>query len=436
MIKKNKIPTILGIVILVIGVFAGVFFLGVKQIFRIGADASVAPKDIRISNITDTSATISWTTDKETVGFLAWGESKTSTSRVEKEDDSKSFTHSVNISGLKPNTNYFYKINSEGSDFDNSGIPWQLTSGGVIGINQYTYLVSGSVITASGKPVKKALVYANISGYLLSTTTSDTGNFVFQLGMVRTQDLQGYAQIDESQTLIDISVQAGADGVASAQVFPKSASPIPVIILGQIYDFRNTQSSGNSQNPDANLNLPANNSSESKFNIATGSSTPASTSVILESLDEGEVVTNTKPEFFGKGPGGENITITVHSENPVTETVTIPKDGSWKWSPPGGLSPGSHSITISWIDATGITKILTRNFVVQASELPAFVSTPSGSPTATPKSTTPSATPKATATASARPVPVTGSLTPTLLLSIMGVAVLLFSFAIWKVAEN
>jgi hypothetical protein len=447
--KKNNIPTILGVIILLAGVFAGVFLLNMRQVFKIGADASLSPKDIRVSNISDTSATISWTTDKETTGFVNWGESQGSVANIEKEseDNQKFFTHTITISGLKASGTYYYKINSDGTSVDNGGIPWQFTTGPALSVNKHSVLISGSVVTTSGLPAKRALVYATVSGYLLSTPTSDTGNFVFQLSGVRTTDLGSYQEIDSAGTLVEISVQAGIDGTASAQIFPHSANPIPAIILGQVYDFRSRAPSVDSQNPDANLSLPENIDAGSKFDVATSFGTPASTSVILENLDEGEVVTSTQPEFFGKGPGGEEITITVNSETPISETINIPSNGSWNWSPPSTLAAGAHAITITWKDATGITRSLTRNFVVQAGEAPAFTasesgSTPSPSPTVSPSPTpilSPTPTPAATTlptAATTEAVPETGSLTGTLLLSIMGVAVLLFSFAIWKVSEN
>lgn len=442
MIKKNKISTILGIVVLLVGVFAGVFLLNMRQVFRIGASAGSEPKNIRISNITDTSATISWTTDKETANFISWGTSQGSLNQINKEDqnDVKFSTHSITISGLQASTNYFYKINSDGNNFDNGGIPWQFTTGPNIGQAQASTLISGSVINASGKPVDRALVYINVGGYLASTLTSVGGNFVLQLGSIRTTDMSSYLKIDPNQTLLQISILSSADGVSSAQIFSGAAKSIPPIVIGQTYDFRSLSSSQDGQTPSADINLPQNTTISSKFNVSSPSGTPQPTSVILESLNQGETITTTKPEFFGKGPAGEDITITVHSESPVSTNLSIPNSGSWNWSVPNDLAAGAHSITISWIDASGITRTLTRDFVVQASEAPAFTASESGtinSPSPTPAgSPNPTLTPSPTASATAQPVPVTGDLTPTLLLFIMGVVVLIFSFMAWKLADN
>lgn len=448
--KKSTIPTILGVIVLLAGVFAGVFFLRNAQVFRIGATVDAAPKDIRVTNITDNSATISWTTDKATSGFLTWGTSQKDANKVVQEDASggKYFSHNISLTGLSPNTNYFYKINSDGGIFDNGGIAWQFTTGVSLGVSGTSILLSGTVISATGAPEVKSLVYASVNGYLLSTLTSNTGNFVFQLGSARTPNLTDYVQIDLASTLIQISVVAPPDGVASAQIFPQSGNPAPTIVIGQVYDFRTSPVNNQGVSPNANLNLPQNTTQGSKFNVTLPSSTPKPTSVILESLSEGETVTSQKPQFFGKGPGGESITIVVNSQSPISATVQIPNSGSWSYSIPTNLDPGDHSITISWIDTSGITRFLTRNFVVQAGEAPAFTASQSGTiatPTASPNpnsDATPTATPKSTispspvASGTAMPVPVTGDLTPTLILFIIGLTVIAFSFLVWKIAEN
>ncbi len=434
-IKRNKLPTLLGLVILVAATFLGVFLLNGQQIFRLGASGESSPKDIRTSNITDTSLTISWSTDKAVAGFINWGISSSSVTNIEKENDEKSFTHSVTVNGLSPEKIVYFKINSDGSVYDNKGIPWQISTGPTLGINKSSILLSGSIIVATGEPVRKALVYANVGGYLFSTLTSDTGNYVFQLANTRTQDLSNYLTINESQTLVEIFVQAPPNGVSSAQIFPQSGKSAPAIIIGQTHDFRSLPASVNGDTPNANPSLPGNTTNDSKFSVSDDKSAPSSTTVTLENIENGESVTSTKPEFFGQGPKGETLSIKVESENPITEDVKVASDGSWKWTPPEGLAAGLHKITITWRDASGITRSLTRNFVVQAGEAPAFEASPSESLAAssTPSpSASASSTPVSTIKATAPPTPVTGSLTPTLLFSILGLGVIALSFAIWK----
>ncbi len=212
------------------------------------------------------------------------------------------------------------------------------------------------------------------------------------------------------------------------------------MILGQTHDFKNLPPSESTDIPQASLDAPKMGTPSSGFDIPEGVSTPSASTVTLKSITNNEIVTSVKPEFFGQGPAGTEIQITVESD-PVTDNVTIPTSGEWSWEIPKDLPEGPHTITITWKDASGILRTLTRNFVVQASEGPAFVSTPSATPrtTATP-SASPSGTPRATitstpiATSSGTPFPQpdSGSLTPTVLLSIMGIGLIAFSFLLWK----
>lgn len=438
---KNTIPTIIGIIVLILGVATGVLLVRGSQFFRLGAASEVSPKDVRITNISDSSITVSWVTDKETSGFIKWGESQNTPDKNELgQSQIQSTTHISTITGLAPETSYFFKINSRGSDFDANGIPWQVKTGPTLAFVRSENLISGSVITASGNPAGGALVYLTVGGGSpLSTITSESGSWVIPVFSARTQNLTGYIPLNETSTLLEISVNAGPEGVASAQIYPQSARPVPSIILGQVHDFKSLPPSSSSEIPKASIGLPEVSTPSSGFDVPKGTATPSTSTVTLESIDEGEIVTSTKPAFFGEGPPGTTLTITVESE-PITTSVKVPTNGDWNFSPLTNLDPGPHTITISWRDAAGILRTLTRNFVVQAAEGPAFESTPSATPTSTPKasptaspSASPSSTPKATPTTSASatptapPIPQSGNLTPTMLLFIMGLGAIMVS---------
>lgn len=447
-IKKSKIPTIVGLFILVFGLAAGLVLLQSRQIFRLGASTEFTPDNVRVSNATDTSFTVSWVTSKESLGFIKYGKTATNFDKISSDaNKNASFTHTVSVSGLTPNTNYFLKINSGGQEFDNNKNPWQAATGAVLPAVK-TNLVSGSVLTASGTAVENALVFIVAGGGApLSTTTSKNGNWIVPLSSARTTNLNDYVGINETGTLLDITVYAGPDGIAAAQIYPQSARPSPPIILGQVNDFKNAPVNQLAGLPEASIEVPGEIQQGSGFNLGESDSTAKPGTVTLQSVDQGEVITSTKPEFFGEGPPGETITITVESEA-QTAQITVPGTGDWKWSPPADLPEGSHKVKVSWRDTAGILRTIERTFIVQAAEGPAFVSTPSATgtasatPTSTPKSSptaTPSGTPKATAISSATPTPTlnpevtdSGFLTPTIALSIMGLGLLAFSLFIFK----
>lgn len=435
--RKSTIPTIIGIILLFGGIVAGVFLLRNNQMFKIGASPGAEPKNVRISNISDSSATVSWITGDPTATFVSYGTSSNlGTLANEGQGDQKYNTHSITITGLSPSTNYYFKIISDGTTFDNNSVPWQFTTGVSLSINQKVMPVSGSVITAAGAPSRRAIVYITVGGYLVSTLTSDKGTFILQLSSARTPDLTTYAEIDPGNTLLEVSVISETGESATAKIFQQSANPIPALIIGQSQDFRNLEPSINGQNPNANLDVPDLGSSISKLDVS-GEKTDTSQGITLDSIDEGEIITSTTPEFFGEAPAGSSITITVHSDTEISGITKSTDKGKWSWSPDNGLSEGSHSVTLSWIDTSGITRTITRNFIVQAGELPSYEASPSGTPGATIKPTiTPKASVIPTSTPTPESLPETGILTPTIILSIMGLGLFAFSAFLWKFSES
>jgi hypothetical protein len=432
--KIGRIPTIIGIVFLIFGIAAGVILVNNQQIFRLGASSEASPKNVRLSNISSSSLTISWLTDKETVSFVKWGKSENALDKTEIDEIAENgFVHSTTIRNLQASTSYFFKINAAGTDFDNNGVVWEVKTGPAIQEILSANFISGNVITPTGTPAKNALVYVTVGGSnLLSTVTSQNGNWTISLTSARSSDLTTPAQISAQSSLIEISVNDGPVGVATAQIYPQSARPVPPIILGEVHDFKNLPPSPVNEIPNAQIGVPNIATESSGFTIDTVNATPSSKTVTIDSVDNGEIINTTNPEFFGKGPSGTTLTITVESENPVSDTVKVASTGSWNWSPPTNLPEGSHKVTVRWKDAAGILRTLTKTFVVQASEGPAFVATPSGTPRTT---STPKATSFATPSATKAPIPVSGSLTPTLLLSIMGIGVIAFALLLWQKSE-
>lgn len=440
--KSNSFPTILGVIFLVTSIVIGIILVQGRTIFKLGATAGNEPKEVRVTNITDNSFTVTWTTDLATQGFVKFGENQGSLNQSAlNEIDSPGTTHYVNVKALKPITDYYFVINSQGTEYDKNGSLWTTTTGASISNPESTVIISGTVTDESKQPVENAIVHAQVLGASsLSTLTSSDGKWLITLSFARDDaTLSTHITVDPQKTPVELFVQSSGK-TASAKVFPITANPSPPLILGQVQDFTSlSQSSSSSTTPNANLDLPTEIARKSKFDVNEASSSSQTLSVTLESHTEGEIVSTTTPEFFGEGPAGTTLTITVESD-PITDTIAIGNKGDWKWDPPTGLAPGSHKITINWRDAQGILRTLTRSFVVQASEAPAFVASSSASTTPTPSSTpkptaTPSATPAATASVSATPVatatavplPISGDLTPTLTLTIMGLGVLLFS---------
>lgn len=170
-------------------------------------------------------------------------------------------------------------------------------------------------------------------------------------------------------------------------------------------------------------------------------------SVTIDSPGEGEALNTQLPEFFGFGPAGSSLEVVLESQHQIEDTVSVGSNGRWSWSPTSSLEPGEHLLTIRWIGTDGVSRILTRRFIVYAqgeSSLPAFEATPSATVTPTPTPTpvelaqvlpsptptlvptatpTPRPAPTVSATEPAVPVPGTGSLTLWIVISGVGLLV-------------
>ena len=73
---NKKIPTILGILVIVIGVGVTTLLANQSTLFKSNASLSDQPNNVRITNITDTSFTVSYSTDSQSPGSLNYGKDK------------------------------------------------------------------------------------------------------------------------------------------------------------------------------------------------------------------------------------------------------------------------------------------------------------------------------------------------------------------------
>jgi len=255
---KKTIPTIVGLVLLLIGMSAGVFLVKNRQLFKVKADLEVIPKDIRFSNITDSSFTISWFTSKESRGFLAWGNNKNNLNRTALNSlGEKSNLYYITIDDLSPDTDYYFKINSDNHEFDNEGIPWHIKTGQKLESSTTPSHIFGSIQTSDGPLSSSIIVYATVAGSSpLSTLTTEAGNWVVPVSNVRSKNLESLVDVNESESVIEIVVQGGVLGVSSAQIYFHTARPVPTINIGNSYDFKSLSPQEENLIPEANINLP------------------------------------------------------------------------------------------------------------------------------------------------------------------------------------
>lgn len=447
--KIRRIPTLIGLFILIAGLVAGVVLIRQGPTWLLRAGPQLTPQQVKVTNVSDDSFTVSWTTDAETPGFVKCGTGPDLTLTVVDDRDQLSGTtdsfsnHHVTLKNLNPSTDYFFKVGSGGQLFDNNGQPYQVKTGPAIQsptpANDVAY---GTIISQDSSSVSGVIVYLALANTTpLSTLTKSSGSWVIPLNLARSTDLASYATYDREASIEEIFIQGGQLGTATAVTTTKNDSPVPAITLGQSFDFRKIVTTGQLESEPTSQ--PASESAEeatdegqatssaSRFNLQEATSSPTLVELAIINPEQGESLNNLKPEFLGTGPTGKVLRITVQSPGTYSGTIVVDAQGDWQWTPPADLEPGEHTVTINYTDENDQEHTASRTFTVLAageSELPAFTATPSGEATLSPTPTTsPTVTPTTppTSTRAAMPstdegVPTPGILIPTFLIFIMG----------------
>lgn len=123
--KKSKVLALVIGSVLGLGLIAGGFLF--MQTFS--RASSETPEEVVTSEITATSAKVSWKTGNETVGtIISYGTSvDLATPLVQPSDPTLSKDHSAVITGLTPSTTYYFVLGAE-KEFNNAGVPWSFTT--------------------------------------------------------------------------------------------------------------------------------------------------------------------------------------------------------------------------------------------------------------------------------------------------------------------
>ncbi len=419
--QTKRIPTVLGLLFLVITLAIGVYLTKNTTIFTSKASSSCAPINIQITNLTYKSLDISFITSKDCeviaeINSMVFNDVR---------GLSKSKTHYFQIDNLSPKTNYQYKFLSEGNQYENQN--FNVTTFTKPNQTQpNTPLSWGRVYTPQMEAAAGSVIYLNIpNAYPLSAYVTSQGNW--NIPLVYCYDIEGQGWFTPPLSTSEEIAAMSVDGqITMLTGNTSSNNPVPDIVLGQDH-FQPTsvpvEYSGMSQNQNSDL---------------------ITSDLNLSNPQEGESITNSQPQFFGQGPSGLQFEIELNSSSQQSGSVTVSQDGSWSWTPPQNIEPGQHTIKLNYTDPqTDILKTITRSFTVLAQgsdDSPAFTASESAqaaTPTPAPAPTTTSPSPSLTAKTTLAPtkivstptpqIPVTGNSLPTAVIIIISTLIIVIS---------
>ena len=415
-IWNKKIPTLLGLLIILVGIFATTFLTKNTQLVQTNASNSSQPKNVRITNIKDTSFTVSYSTDSPTPGSLTYGQDKNMGQSSFDDRDQKNGSlnnysiHYITLKNLNPLTKYYFTIISGQQSYSSNDLPFEATTAPpLIDTSSLNTNLKGQIGFLDQSASKETVVYLTTeNAQVLSSLAETDGNYLIPLGETRTSDLSSFYSFSKN-SVIKILASNGTLS-SNAVLYYSQAQKIPQITLSKDYDFR--EGDAQTASPSANLeNFPSITSSSSD--------TKKSPKIISPQNDQG--FSDQKPLFKGTSLPGESVKIIIHSDQQIQANVSTDSSGNWSYKPSTPLSPGNHTITIITKNASGILQTISQSFVVYASgtqiagaigsPTPTIAPTVTDTPTPTP---TPIITRRVTLTPTAIPLATTTiAITPT-----------------------
>ncbi|MEI8068047.1 MAG: fibronectin type III domain-containing protein [Candidatus Shapirobacteria bacterium] len=127
---KINLKTIIVIVIIVLVVILGVLGVNTVKTLMSGAAGGAQPNNMTaVSAESGNSATVTWSSDKEILGIVEYGTNPASLI-LRVEETTASMSHNVNLSNLRANVVYYYRVRVGDEIFDNSGVPYTFKTKG------------------------------------------------------------------------------------------------------------------------------------------------------------------------------------------------------------------------------------------------------------------------------------------------------------------
>lgn len=430
----KKIPTLLGMTILLTALIVGLFLVGEgTDYFLPRASSQGNPKKIKITNLTESAFTISFLTDESQIALINLSSSNKKLDQTANDDRDKITgtisqykTHYITISGLEPNKEYFYEI-VVGDDVykDENGQPFSIKTLPKPSNNSQGRTVYGSVMNNDGTPAEGALVYLSKEGILeLSSQVKSSGSFAIPLSAARSYSGEGMNITDNDEIIIIIQGEKDNLTVTKSTTV-KEAQP-----LEEIWFNNEAQTSILSQEKIAK--------SEPTFQVLGVNDNKEEINLNTDS-DQDIVVNTTTPIIKGNISPNTKVDIVIHSTEEINTSLVSDEAGNFVLDLSQldqELSPGEHTVAYTYLDPNlqqKVTKeysfLVSNNLIAQATEeeepfgtgSPYPIVTPTLEPTLAPTAalvkptTTPEPEPE-----SEEELPTAGNSTSTILLICLG----------------
>ncbi len=253
-INKFKIPTLLGLSIILSGIVAGVLLVLTQQVFFGQAAPNLNPQNITVSNIDESSSVISWTTQSPTTGFITFGQNNPFEQTVlddrDKDNPKLHSTHYVSLKNLTSKTTYLFKVVSSKITSDTN----RFQTATVVNSQNGFGPIIGSALD-DNTPLTEGIVYLSISNSLTqSTLIKNLGNFILPIASIRDSSLSDVYKPSQEDSVKLTVISDKGQASALFKLNPQGKI-LPPIKLGQDIDLTSPQLSPSPSSTTSNLKV-------------------------------------------------------------------------------------------------------------------------------------------------------------------------------------
>ena len=368
-----------------------------------------------IVNVRDHSVTIFWQTEEPTIGYVLYGadQENLKTTAYDELDTptnpQKRIHHVVQLKGLQPNTNFFFKLSVDGAIIGQSeSLAYSSKTSRILPTSSGLTPVYGDIVKMNGTPEKNAVVLLTIAeSKPLLTRTGKDGTFLFSLCCVlNSQNDEPFYPTGDEPIRLHVISEDGTEKTEEGLFADITPLQEAIIVDTTLTQLRNTPK--DASNPQV---------------LAVSDSIERVKAVDVVFPKENAIIPGFRPLVRGVGEPGTSVKGSFKDMGRIFQVTTDDKR-NWLYQPSFDFSPGEHLLDVETFDAQGKLVTLSRSFTILKSG-EAVLGDATGSATITPDPTaTPSAEPTLEptivfASSSATP-PVSGaSILPFTLLSLV-----------------
>ena len=398
---NRRIPTFVALLTLVVVIAISTILIQ-KGIFYISKAApETDPQNLAITNITDTTFSVAFTTNDMTDSVITLPNGKIGKNIILDDRDKKIgsekkyYSHHITIPELAPNTSYIFKIIINGKEYQNPS--YVVKTGQVITDSPPVQNpLFGKVLLPDGSAGSDTIIMVKTDGaQIISALTNAKGEFIIPTNSIRNTTESSYLKLQNDSEFLLIAIRQNMSAKVSA-TFSVAQNLPPITLLSQ-YTFNST------------TQTPATQSSALNFSLHSTSGK----TVDITIPSSNETFIDQRPLF--KGTSYPNSSVSLSVPGVIQQEILTLPDGSWSYRPDNNLPQGIHTIEISSKDSSGKLSSVSKKFTIfpQGNQI-AESATPSATPTIQPTATqTPIPTAIATATPTTIPTSTIEPASPT-----------------------